>query len=318
MTALTCGELKLNSSIKIEKITNLKIDIVKNDHGLMEIEGVISGSENKKNILEDILRSNIGTKISLHRKDRDIPIFGGLVESVELIIRDNIYYVKIKSISATILMDRDRKKRSFQNVGKTYEEIVYEIISEYIDGAVICTVGTEKEIGKPLIQYNETDWEFIKRLASHFDSVITPEITQIMPRVWFGFPNTIREVEIDREEYIYGQSEDYYKIGGMYSSYEPGDFRYIETRTYEVFELGDFTILNGQGYVLYEIRGQMEKGELLFTYRFGSEGHKYGKKYYNERIRGMSLLGEVSRTENETLGIKLDIDEGNGGEYLYD
>ena len=32
----------------------------------------------------------------------------------------------------------------------------------------------------------------------------------------------------------------------------------------------------------------------------------------------MSLLGEVSKTDKETVGVKLDIDNGKGGEYLYD
>lgn len=318
MTALTYDKLRLRSRIKIGSITDLYISIVKNEHGVMEVEGIIDGDEDKESVVEDIVLSSIGTEISLHVEGRDIPLFSGVVENVELEIRNSIYYARIKSASATILMDRVRKKRSFQSVGSTYEEIVDSIVREYKNGATICTVGSEESIGKPLIQYNETDWEFLKRLASHFDSVIVPEITQMMPRVWFGFPNTINMVEIDEYEYIYGQDTGYYEIGGMFSSYSPEDFRYIEVKGYNVFELGDFTVFNGQGYVLYEIKGKMDKGELIFTYRFGAEGNKKSKKFYNDRISGMSLLGEVSKTDKERIGIKLDIDNGSGGEYLYD
>ena len=318
MTALTYDKLRLRSRIKIGSITDLYISIVKNEHGVMEVEGIIDGDEDKESVVEDIVLSSIGTEISLHVEGRDIPLFSGIVENVELEIRNSIYYARIKSASATILMDRVRKKRSFQSVGSTYEEIVDSIVREYKNGATICTVGSEESIVKPLIQYNETDWEFLKRLASHFDSVIVPEITQMMPRVWFGFPNTINMVEIDEYEYIYGQDTGYYEIGGMFSSYSPEDFRYIEVKGYNVFELGDFTVFNGQGYVLYEIKGKMDKGELIFTYRFGAEGNKKSKKFYNDRISGMSLLGEVSKTDKERIGIKLDIDNGSGGEYLYD
>ena len=318
MTALTYDKLRLRSRIKIGSITDLYISIVKNEHGVMEVEGIIDGDEDKESVVEDIVLSSIGTEISLHVEGRDIPLFSGVVENVELEIKNSIYYARIKSASATILMDRVRKKRSFQSVGSTYEEIVDSIVREYKNGATICTVGSEESIVKPLIQYNETDWEFLKRLASHFDSVIVPEITQMMPRVWFGFPNTINMVEIDEYEYIYGQDTGYYEIGGMFSSYSPEDFRYIEVKGYNVFELGDFTVFNGQGYVLYEIKGKMDKGELIFTYRFGAEGNKKSKKFYNDRISGMSLLGEVSKTDKERIGIKLDIDNGSGGEYLYD
>ena len=318
MTALTYGELRLKSELRIKKITDVEISVTKNNHGLMKVEGIIDGEEDKDRVLEDIISFNVGRTISLHRDEEEIPIFSGLVERVKLVRRDNIDYVEVEVVSGTILMDREKKKRSFQDVNKTYEDIVKEVVSEYKDGATICTVGLEEKIGVPLIQYNETDWEFLKRISSHFESVIVPEVTQSMPRVWFGFPNTINTVEVDKEEYSYGQSEDYFKMGGIFSDYEPEDFRYVEVKGYDTFELGDFTVFDGQGYVLYERKGKMDRGELIFTYRFGAEGHRHEPRYYNEQISGMSLLGEVSKTDKETVGVKLDIDNGKGGEYLYD
>ena len=318
MTALTYGELRLKSELRIKKITDVEISVTKNNHGLMKVEGIIDGEEDKDRVLEDIISFNVGRTISLHRDEEEIPIFSGLVERVKLVRRDNIDYVEVEVVSGTILMDREKKKRSFQDVNKTYEDIVKEVVSEYKDGATICTVGIEEKIGIPLIQYNETDWEFLKRISSHFESVIVPEVTQSMPRVWFGFPNTINTVEVDKEEYSYGQSEDYFKMGGIFSDYEPEDFRYVEVKGYDTFELGDFTVFDGQGYVLYERKGKMDRGELIFTYRFGAEGHRHEPRYYNEQISGMSLLGEVSKTDKETVGVKLDIDNGKGGEYLYD
>lgn len=318
MTALTYGELRIRGELRIGKITDIEISVTKNKHGLMRVEGIVDGEEDKERVLEDILSFSMGKIGSLCRVGEEIPIFSGIVERVKLIRRGGIDYVEAEVVSGTILMDREKKKRSFQDVDKTYEEIVKEIVSEYREGATICTVGEEEKIGVPLIQYNETDWEFLRRISSHFESVIVPEVTQSMPRVWFGFPNTINTVEVDREEYRYGQSGDYFRMGGIFSEYEPEDFRYIEVRGYEAYEIGDFAVFNGQGYVLYEIRGKMDRGELIFTYRFGAEGHRHEAKYYNDQISGMCLLGEVSKTEEEEVGIKLDIDGGKGGEYLYE
>ena len=63
----------------------------------------------------------------------------------------------------------------------------------------------------------------------------------------------------------------------------------------------------------------MERGELLFTYRLGKPGLGYGRKQYNDKISGMTILGEVLSTERETVRLKLDIDEGwnPGGPYAY-
>ena len=44
----------------------------------------------------------------------------------------------------------------------------------------------DKPIGIPLVQYSETGWEFAKRLASHFNTTITPDMDSGLPRFWMG------------------------------------------------------------------------------------------------------------------------------------
>ncbi len=39
MTALTYGELRLKSELRIKKITDVEISVTKNNHGLMKVEG---------------------------------------------------------------------------------------------------------------------------------------------------------------------------------------------------------------------------------------------------------------------------------------
>ena len=72
-------------------------------------------------------------------------------------------------------------------------------------------------------------------------------------------------------------------------------------------------------FVMETGEGKLERGELLFTYRLGKPGLGYGRKQYNDKISGMTILGEVLSTERETVRLKLDIDEGwnPGGPYAY-
>ena len=85
-------------------------------------------------------------------------------------------------------MDQVKRSRSFQNVGQTYSEVAQRVASGCENGAVIPTVGLDKPLGVPVIQYRETDWEFLKRMASWCGGVVVPETHYAYPRIWFGFP----------------------------------------------------------------------------------------------------------------------------------
>ena len=83
--------------------------------------------------------------------------------------------------------------------------------------------------------------------------------------------------------------------------------------------MGWYTVYKGQEFLIYEKWGKMERWELIFTYRLGKPGLGWGRKRYNDKISGMTILGEVLSTERETVRLKLDIDEGwnPGGPYPY-
>ena len=51
---------------------------------------------------------------------------------------------------------------------------------------ILFTCGSGLEINTPLLQYEETDWEFCKRIASQFGSVVIPEITGEYPQISVG------------------------------------------------------------------------------------------------------------------------------------
>ena len=74
-----------------------------------------------------------------------------------------------------------------------------------------------------------------------------------------------------------------------------------------------------QEFLICEKWAKLERGELTFTYRLGKPGLGWGRKQYNDKISGMTILGEVLSTERETVRLKLDIDEGwnPGGPYAY-
>ena len=77
--------------------------------------------------------------------------------------------VEITAISRSVLLDRIPRYRSFQDPTLTYSAIAEEINGNYgtNDGKIV-NVGEDMQIvPRMTIQYNETDWEYLKRIASY-------------------------------------------------------------------------------------------------------------------------------------------------------
>ena len=77
--------------------------------------------------------------------------------------------VEITAISKSVLLDRIPRYRSFQDPTLTYSAIAAEINGNYgtNDGKIV-NVGEDMQIvPRMTIQYNETDWEYLKRIASY-------------------------------------------------------------------------------------------------------------------------------------------------------
>ncbi|WP_139070792.1 hypothetical protein [Paenibacillus sp. KS1] len=70
-----------------------------------------------------------------------------------------------------------------------YSQIVDEIVSPYYGGDFIDTAFGKRKQGKFIMQYDEPDWAFLKRLASHVGALLAPDVASHTVRLWTGLPN---------------------------------------------------------------------------------------------------------------------------------
>ena len=107
--------------------------------------------------------------------------------------------LRLSAASETISMDRKKKSRSFQNPDMTYQQILNKIIESYpsLDSNWI---RAEEKIREPILQYEETDWDFLLRLSSHFHTGIVGRRgsggTMLSLSREKGNERTVRESEI--------------------------------------------------------------------------------------------------------------------------
>ena len=309
--------LRMSGALNIEHLTALKLHVGVNAHGWAIVEG--EAGENALEQLSGALAGREQNILTLDETGAEQCLFAGVIREAELVRVGGYNRFHVELLSGTCLMDREVRSRSFQDVGRTYSQVAGQVCSEYSGGAAICTVGEDKTLGKPVIQYRETDWEFLMRMASHCGGVLVPETHRGLPRLWFGFPDRSFTCEFPEDTYTSGISQRYYELGGSAAGYSKTDFFYYDVESPQLCDLGWYTVFKGQPFIISEKSARLERGELIFTYRLGRPGLGWGKMLYNEKISGMTLLGEVLETSRETLKLKLDIDAGwnPGGPYPY-
>ncbi len=121
--------------------------------------------------------------ITYNESDTDI-IFKGMIQSYSLSFKNYDYYLTIEGISYSSLLEGCYNNRIYQNEGTTYEEVLERVME---DNEEFYTIFGEDEVGEtplvsdeyPLVlQYKESEWDFIKRLASYLNQPLVIDDTK--------------------------------------------------------------------------------------------------------------------------------------------
>ena len=295
-------ELRIESKIPFQSVKDFSFEWKPNQHTTLEINGYID-----QNITYG-KESFYDSKIRIWKEQDKETIFCGYITNVSEEKTGSFIEVHIIAQSASCKLDQKTEKRSFQAVEKTYAQIVRKAV-EQDGGQIICTEGNNSPIGKPLIQYNETAWEFSKRLASRLTTCIVADIISGEPALWFGMRNgnTIPPLP-----------EDEYTINIVRAPHGDGSQTEIEyqAESREFYKLGDKTVFCGRRLIICGVSACFQHGELIFRYLLKNK--VVCKKIYQENLIGLGLSGTVVDVRQEQIKVALDIDGGKStGDYFY-
>lgn len=299
MGASTQGELRIESVISIENIKEFHMEIQNGYHSLIFLKGEISKEEGEKALLQKLDHENLQVWI------KDEPVFVGVMQDVEIEHDGYGYQICIHGSSATSLIDSMKKSRTFQDITKTYEEIMWEVLAD-TQGAGLKFYVNDRKINTPVYQIEETDWEFIKRMASHLETFVVPGSLSKSPTVSIGLANgRVRETEQAGLvcEKVWFDKE------------RRGVCRSI--RGYENWNMGDRILWDGETYSIIEKRCQLEKGLLYFRYTIFDRKTFTVKKYDNPSFVGTMLPALVLDTRNEEVKVKFTIDKQQSKDSAY-
>lgn len=318
MSAITYDRIQIEDGFGIHDLRKFTVSITPNQHARAYLKGVVKKGESLENWSSPL--DDHVVKIYLLNEDGSRPaqpFFSGYIEDVTFISESGYHLMELKLYSGTIALDRGKKSASYQDVSKSYADILRLAIKNTEKAAAICTVGKDEKPVMPIIQYRETNWEFALRLASHLNSVIYPEVKEPRPWFWFGKPNQSGNVKLTASSYSCGISKRYYELGGSEAGLNKKDFVYYVIDSKENYELEMGITYQNQSFMIYEKHARLDGDVLIFTYHLGHAPIVSLKKQYNPLFAGMAILGKVMETGGETVKIHLDIDEKQDVSTVY-
>lgn len=300
-------QLKLSNNLNLEiDIPILEVDhfqfLWKPDHhALLAVKGYM----NKNNPWEVDKCSLNHIKIWLDEGGKIQALFYGYITKIEIKTIGQTEQILLEAISASYQLDRQVFSRSFQDMSKTYGEVVQEAAEE-AQGLVIRNRDCDKKIDFPIIQYEETAWEFAKRMASSVGTIIIPDIDTGTVGLWFG---------MKQGNAVPMYSEDQYSI--KLSLYGPKAGLRILFKSQNFYKIGDFMTYLGRNLRIIQVKACFKKGELIFSYVL-EEAAEDRKPMRNIQLAGLGLWGDVLEIKEDSVKIGLEIDEGkNRGDYFY-
>ena len=294
------------------KITALEAVQQVNEHGTLVFTGLMNG-EKENEYISWALKENPLVSINVCNDSYEEKIFfQGVLVDFEIKTQNDVRYMTGTLKTNTYLMDLLPHKRSFQKPSLQYQNLLTTINSTYAKAMFIMEKGQGVNIPGIIMQYNETDWVFIKRMASRFHSVVVADSQQNCIAYTFGLPESGAHYEIQTNMFSIAKNVGCI-IKGMDQSTPKVDTFFYILQSREIYRLGDCVKLNGIPLRVYSIKTKMEGGELYHTYYLtGADGFRR-EEIFNENLIGLSLDAQVTAIERDTVQVAIKCDENRAG-----
>lgn len=211
-------------------------------------------------------------------------------------------------------MDMAPRSRTFQDPNRTNRQLLTEIVTGGQYGFYQTTIA-EKTVEHLFIQYEETDWEFLKRFASAYGVRIFPVNQDSLVLLRIGLGEEVTEVEWDELSYKVSQDlVSYHYLTENYPDQEQNwnCFRYTVT-TYDLLPLGSKINFHGQEMYIGKVIRVLNQGILVNHYTLYFPSGLWVPQYDNEKLKGISIMGTVKDVQRNQVQVEL-VNNAAGGQ----
>ncbi len=313
--AINYSKLYIEISVETLEINALEIIEQTGEHTISKAE-LFLVNESEFSVMNNITKAT-NVKIVLKEDDELNVIFIGMVMNFKLEKIKDTYKIDLELKSKTIEMDFKKKRRSFQDENNPYSNLFKKIIEEDNGGKSSLKASLGRMQKESIIQYDETDWEFVKRLASKLKAVLIINSRSEFPNIRIGVSDGNTFEETTETFYLTNQAEEYFKSHlnfGDWMSEEKSFFRYESINDYQ---LSDTIIFDEQRLKIFKKITKLEKGIITFEYCLLKEKGFRQDLIVNPKILGVSINGKILKIDRDRVKIHLEIDESQDVSKAY-
>lgn len=269
---------------------------------LMEEEGI----EESVHGLSD------GAGIEVYENENGI-LFMGKVTAARMVPERGLYYLELEAASYTCEWELEAVSQSFLNLEATYKQVMEKVLENQRKADMIDCVTAGAVIPDFLLQYEETDWDFLIRLASHFKTFLVPDYKAGYGRASFGLPSS-EEVFILREaDYRTIKDMEQYDQVNLSGELLSQEIMKWEVKTTHSFVLAQNVEFRDIRTIVTKIQYKTVEGELIRSYQLSRKKGVRSVPLQNEHISGMSIPATVKERSGNCLRVHFHIDREYDG-----
>ncbi len=280
-----------------------------NEHGVVQFSAII-----EEGMEDEYLALPISTTwakvIVIDWEGKEELFFTGVITELNIDNNEGLSKLNVTIKTGTYLMDVDMHTRTYQLPSMPYTTVFSNFTDKYDKGSFIANIEKGATINNLIVQYRETDWEFAKRLASHFNTVIMAEYITQGTRYFIG-PNDIEAKNvINTRSYSVKKDIDEYQYKKRYNlGISELDCLYYVFDSREIYVLGSQINFNNKKLNICRIDTKYERGECIHTYHLKRKnGFKVNKKYNIQSI-GLGFYSKIVDVQKDVVKISVDEDE---------
>ncbi|MGN0305037.1 MAG: contractile injection system protein, VgrG/Pvc8 family, partial [Lachnospiraceae bacterium] len=243
-------------------------------------------------------------EITTTAKEQPSRLFCGVIDSLKVTRQQEYAILEVMAKTTSSQIDVKKDSRTFQNTTKTYGQIMNRLLEE--KGTVSVTV-TDKPIGAFIMQCNETDWEFMIRMASQLGVPAFANIVAKTPHIYIGLPPSGQTRQIDTIFSDYTKSDAEYR--SFAENISPGlgtmreDFASERIQSYSYLYLGDTVLFRGKEVRIKSIEARLCDGILECSYVLGLKTSFQVPAIANMQASGRLMTGRVSEVKADKVKV---------------
>lgn len=283
-----------------------------NQHGVVKITGLIEQEKGQEYM--DMASKETWVSVNALSEDGAVRrFFSGILTDLWMKKEGQVYILTIEVKTGSFLLDIEPHIRSFQDSGFRYSKV--------IDACLKPASGNfrmwdkDEAVSQFLVQYRETDWEFVKRLASYAGTVLIPEDSFPEKKVSWGYPDTVVIKEVQADSYRMEQDYEQYqkrKAAGV-KDLKLADMISYVVHTRDIYSLGETVQFEGKNLVIGKVNSWLEGQELYNEYCLITRERGVPLRIYNHNLSGVSLKATVTAVEKTMVKVQIEDDENKEG-----